>query len=438
MAEFKDIASRAIEVAQKQGADAVYASVARSQDVEAQWRKSKVDTLSSAGQSSLVLRLFVDGKYGVYTTSDLRDESVDAFIGKGIAMTRLLERDPARGLADPSRYTGRAELDLEQYDETVAALRPDDLVQKCRQFEDVALARKDISPIDTTISFGATVNESFSATSNGFYGSRKTTLAMSMCEYVVGNGEKKISEYGYSQAKHASDMEPFEVQAADAARYIALKTDQKKIASGRRTLILDRRCAGQFVGRFIIPAFGNALVNRQSYFEGKIGQTVASKLFDLHDSPHLVRGMRSRLYDGAGMATQPRAIFDHGVLTQYYLDNYSARKLGLDATTGEQTNLVLTPGARGLDEMIRDVQDGVYVISFLGGNQDTVRGDFSYGIVGVAIEHGELTTHVSEMNVTGNFMDVMHRLNEVGNDPRTDVSSRIPSLRIDDVSFSGT
>lgn len=65
-------------------------------------------------------------------------------------------------------------------------------------------------------------------------------------------------------------------------------------------------------------------------------------------------------------------------------------------------------------------------------------GDFSFGISGVAIQDGKLTQNVAEMNITGNFLDIWNRLIEVGNDPRLDFSLRIPSLRFDDVSFSGT
>jgi PmbA protein len=88
--------------------------------------------------------------------------------------------------------------------------------------------------------------------------------------------------------------------------------------------------------------------------------------------------------------------------------------------------------------MIADVKDGIYLTGFLGGNKDNVRGDFSYGITGVAIQDGKLTQNISEMNIDGNALDIWNRLVEVGNDPRLDNAVRVPSLRFDDVSFSGT
>ena len=67
---------------------------------------------------------------------------------------------------------------------------------------------------------------------------------------------------------------------------------------------------------------------------------------------------------------------------------------------------------------------------------DLAQGSPEHSIV--AIENGQLTQHVSEMNITGNFTDIMLRLSEVGNDPKRDATHQIPSLRFDDVAFSGT
>ena len=177
---------------------------------------------------------------------------------------------------------------------------------------------------------------------------------------------------------------------------------------------------------------------KRSYFEGKIGANLGSGLLTLVDMPHLVRGLGSSPYDDEGMATRDATIFDKGVLKQYLLDNYCARKLDLEATSGSLNNLVMPKGERSLAAMIADVKDGIYVIGLLGGNKDNLRGDFSHGIVGVAIENGELTTPISEMNIDGNFTNLWQRLVEVGNDPSPYANYLIPSLRIDDVSVSGT
>ena len=74
----------------------------------------------------------------------------------------------------------------------------------------------------------------------------------------------------------------------------------------------------------------------------------------------------------------------------------------------------------------------------MGGNSDRSRGDFSHGICGVAIENGKLTQNVSEMNITGNHLELWKNLTEVGNDLCENSNFVMPTLRFDNVSTSGS
>lgn len=56
-----------------------------------------------------------------------------------------------------------------------------------------------------------------------------------------------------------------------------------------------------------------------------------------------MRGLGSRLFDNEGMSLHVAPVFEKGTLRQFFLDNYSARKLGLEATTAAPSQLVLTP-----------------------------------------------------------------------------------------------
>jgi PmbA protein len=137
------------------------------------------------------------------------------------------------------------------------------------------------------------------------------------------------------------------------------------------------------------------------------------------------------------MSTRPRPLFERGVLRNYYLDTYYARKLGLEPTSGARTNLVYEPGKRSLDELLAAMGTGILVTSFLGGNSNSATGDFSVGIQGQWVEQGKLVHPVSEMNLSGNHLRFWKKLVELGSDPFHYSSNRIPSLRFDKVQFSG-
>ena len=78
--------------------------------------------------------------------------------------------------------------------------------------------------------------------------------------------------------------------------------------------------------------------------------------------------------------------------------------MGVEPTVNSPSLLVLKPGNKDLNGLVADVQKGILVTGFNGGNCNSSSGDFSYGIEGFLIENGKLTQPVSEMNVTGNMI----------------------------------
>lgn len=130
-------------------------------------------------------------------------------------------------------------------------------------------------------------------------------------------------------------------------------------------------------------------------------------------------------------------MFENGVLKTYYIDTYNARKMNVEPTISSPSLLVLQPGSKALDALVADVQKGILVTGFNGGNSNSSSGDFSFGIEGFLIENGKLSRPVNEMNITGNLVSLWASLSAVGNDARLSSSWRIPSLVFDGVDFSG-
>jgi PmbA protein len=99
---------------------------------------------------------------------------------------------------------------------------------------------------------------------------------------------------------------------------------------------------------------------------------------------------------------------------------------------------VLPVGERSIREMTAGLPKAILVTDFLGGNSNATTGDFSFGIRGMLLEHGEPTKSLSEMNVGGNVTDVFEHLVELGNDPWKYSSTRSPSMLFDAIQFSGS
>ena len=84
-------------------------------------------------------------------------------------------------------------------------------------------------------------------------------------------------------------------------------------------------------------------------------------------------------------------------LKNYYIDYYYGQKLGMEPTSGSQSNLTFGSGDRNLDAILKATKKGILVTGFIGGNSNPTTGDFSYGIVGFLIENGIVTQPINEI-----------------------------------------
>jgi PmbA protein len=202
-------------------------------------------------------------------------------------------------------------------------------------------------------------------------------------------------------------------------------------------MVLENRAARQILGVLGGALSGNALHHQRSCLAGKLGERIGSDLLTIVDDPTVPRGLASRPWDGDGLVAERRPIVLNGVLQQYYLGVYYARKLGMPVTTGGRSNWILPVGTRSWQEIAAEHKKVIFVNGFLGGNNNAATGDFSFGIQGVLLEDGAPTRPVSEMNVSGNTLTIFHQLVEAANDPWTFSSVITPSLVFTDVQFSG-
>lgn len=437
--DLKNIAQSSLALCLKAGAQQAKVSIGQAQSLDTAWRKNDVETLQNSASSGIGFELYVDGRFASHHSSDLRSEALEHFIKRAVALTRLLEEDSYRKLP-PSDMLGAAqtnESSLQLHDEALSSFTTPQARALLQSLEAHALDST-LPIVDVTTNVAVSTGQNYTVHSNGFAATRRTSRIDAYAEITLQDpsGKRPNAYYGHAARYLADLMTPQEI-AAQAQRYAAYTLQQTKLPSGKSTLLFDNRVASGLISRYLAPIFGADIQQKRSYFEGKLGQTVASPLLSILDDPHLIRGLGSRLYDEDGFNTATRPILDNGELKNYFIDYYYALKLGVAPTTGSTTNLVVKPGAKSQAELIAEIDKGIFVTSFLGGNADRTTGDFSYGIAGVAIEQGKLTQNIAEMNFSGNFNTLMHQLSALGNDPTPSSKILCPSLRFDGVDVSG-
>lgn len=434
--ENKKLAQWAMDYALKNGCQAAKVSLYAGSNTSFDLRDAKMDKLQQASESRMSLFLYVDGRYGTYSSNRLDKKELEAFIKNGIDSTRYLAKDEARVLPDASRYYKGGKPGLQLLDPQFNAVNPDDKVALAKAIAEEAMG-KDPRIISVESSYGDGDSFSYQITSNGFEGETQNSwYSLSASVAVKGEGEARPSSYWYESSLYLDKLIK-EGVGQKALKRTLQKIGQKKTKSGKYTMVVDPMNSGQLLRPMLSAIFGSALQQKNSFLLDKLGQKVGSDKFTLLDEPHLVGASGARYFDNEGVATERLSVFDKGVLKTYYIDTYNAKKMDVEPTIANPSVLVMQTGNKDLNGLVADVNQGILVTGFNGGNSNSSTGDFSYGIEGFLIENGKLTMPLSEMNITGNAITLWSSLAETGNDPRLDSSWRIPSLVFEGVDFSG-
>jgi PmbA protein len=141
-------------------------------------------------------------------------------------------------------------------------------------------------------------------------------------------------------------------------------------------------------------------------------------------------------------------VIQDGVLTNYLLDTYTGRKLGLASTgnasrslgqppTVSPTNSHIAPGPHTPEQIIRSVDRGLYLTEMIGFGVNLVTGDYSRGAVGIWIEKGEPAYPVEEITIAGNLKDMLQQVEMIGNDLEWRGSIAAPTLKIARMTIAG-
>jgi PmbA protein len=440
----KDMLERVLKDARAAGADAADALLVENVSASVSYRLGKLEDIERAESHDLGLRVFVGQKVAFISSTDFSRDSLSQLAGRALAMAKLAPEDKFAGLAPKSRLaTAFADLDIEDASEPSA----DALVGRARDVEGAAMAVKGV-----TNSEGG--GASFSrtrvalATSEGFFGSYAGTSSGIGVAVVAGEGTAMERDYDQASARHAADLESAAAVGRSAGERTVKRLNPRKAKSQAVPIVYDPRVAGGLVGHFVGAISGSSIARGVSFLKDRLGQAVFGASINIVDDPHRRRGLRSKPFDGEGVANRRWALIESGVLKTWLLDCASAKQLGLQTTghaargTGgppapSPTNLYMEAGTLTPKALMADIKQGFYVTELIGMGVNGVTGDYSRGAAGFWIENGELAYPVSEITIAGNLKDMFRQLTPA-NDLAFKYGTNAPTLRIEGMTVAGS
>jgi PmbA protein len=409
------------------------------QSVDFEWRDGRLEKVRQAQSSIVTVRLFVEGRYSVHQSSDLRENALEAMICQAVDLTKHLSEDPHRGLPEPELCMPPLRMDVELVDFSWSSVAQADRIGAVEALESASRTVPGAPEIATvTTGWSDSFGHRVMVDSNGFHGETEgTTFWLGSTVTVRGEGLKRPRGWYWVGARHLEDLPAVEQVGAEATKRAMDRVNTKQVKTGRYQVVVENRSMGRLIGSLFGALSGAAIQQESSFLCGKIGERVASSLLRVDEAPLVRRGLGTRLFDSEGMTARRFPVLEQGVLRSYYLDTYYARKLGMTPTTGGSANLRFSRGSRDLEAMVSDLDEGILVTGFLGGNSNSTTGDFSFGIMGLYIKDGERKFPVAEVNMAGNHLAFWNKLVEVGNDPYPYSSRYCPSMAFEGVQVTG-
>jgi TldD protein len=252
----------------------------------------------------------------------------------------------------------------------------------------------------------------------------------------------------------------------DALRQALVNLEAVPAPAGTYDIVLG----SGWPGVMLHEAVGHGLegdFNRKktSAFAGLLGQQVAAKGVTVVDDGTISERRGSLTIDDEGTPTNRTVLIEDGKLVNYMQDRQNARLMGMEATGNgrrqsyahqpmpRMTNTYMLGGNHEPEEIIASLKDGIYAVSFGGGQVDITSGKFVFNCTeAYRVRDGKIMEPVKGANLIGSGPPAMKRVTMIGNDMALDqgigmcgkngqsvpVGVGQPTLRMNEVTVGGT
>jgi PmbA protein len=439
----RETLERLLVASKRAGADSADALLVENVSSSVSYRLGKLEDIERAESHDLGLRVFVGRKVAFVSSTDFAADALSQLPERAVAMARLAPEDKFAGLA-PQDQLAKAipSLDLEDPQEPSA----DTLVALARDVEGAAMS---VPGVTNSEGGGTSFSRSavLLATSEGFLeGYAATSFGIGVA-VLAGEGTAMERDYDQTSARHAADLQDAASVGRSAGERAVRRLNPRKVTSQAVPIVYDPRVSGGLIAHLAGAVSGAAIARGVSFLKDMMGKAVFSSDVSVVDDPHRVRGLRSKPFDGEGVANRSWKIIENGVLRTWLLDCASAKQLGL-ATTGHAargtggppspspTNLFMAAGSMSPKELMADIRQGFYVTELIGMGVNGVTGDYSRGAAGFWIENGHIAFPVSEITIAGNLKDMYLHLTPA-NDLEFRYGTNAPTVRVEGMTLAG-
>jgi PmbA protein len=454
--DLKQLASDVLAKALKAGATDAEAVVYEGDEFSALVRLGQVETLKESGSRAVGLRVFIGQRTASTSSSDFSSESIARLVEGAVTLAKITSEDPFAGLPEAHEF-GKLEGDLHLYFDDVNEMPPAERIEIARRTEAAAMA------YDTRIQnsgggdFDTSTSHKILMNSRGFTGEyRRSYCGFSASPIAQDEKGGMQRNYWFSNARTVTKLENPEEIGQEAARRTLKRLGARQVKTQKAPVVFSPEIARSIIGNIFDAANGDSIYRNASFFSGLLGEQVAGENITVVDDGTMVfdggdiktGGFGTRPFDGEGLPSRRTVLVERGILKNYVMNTYTARKLNMKSTGNASRGLAGNPGigagnfyleagTLSPEEIIGDVKNGLYVTETMGFGVNLVTGDYSQGASGMWIENGEIAYPVEEITIAGNLKGMYKNIVAIGNDLVFRGASAAPTIRVEGMMIAG-
>lgn len=391
-------------------------------------KDGKIDKVTSGKEEGAMIRVLYENGWGNVGTSDLDDLTPTAERALEMAESNNEYKKEETGLADVETHEEKVEMPMEENfldistEEKVSFLKDLEKHLNKNFVRSTELRYRD-SLVDKEIvtSDGTKVEMSIPRIVTYLIVTGKSDTIQRASEGVGGTAGYELTERAYE--KKDVVLERLET---------LLEADSPP--SGKMPLIMDPHLTGVFSHEAFGHAAESDLVSTgNSCLEGKIGEKVASDIVTIKDDP-TIDGYGSFPFDDEGTKARNRVLVENGTLNDFILDRENAWKLDMAPNGGARaedfrvkplvrmSNTIMEAGDMSFEELVEEVDKGVFAKSSGGGQVNTGEGTFQFNAQeAYLIEDGEIVKPLRDVSFNGFTLQTLQNITGITDEMETSI-----------------